>query len=260
MIKELEKIADEINSVYRGAPLLKPVRNLVTTTDIGSAYRIQEVNTKRWLGEGRKLTGRKIGLTSEAVQKQLGVDQPDYGMLFDNMLVKCGAEVPYHAVHQAKIEGEIAFVLGEDLADGEVTEEALIVAIDYALPSLEIVGSRIENWDITIFDTVADNASSGLYVLGDQGVELSGLDLVGCGMMLAENKETVSTGKGAACLGSPLVSARWLANKMIEVGRPLRAGDVIMSGALGPMVQVKPGALYELSIDGLGSVSVKFGQ
>lgn len=260
MTTDTQKLADMLCDVYDGAPPIEPLRQHVDTPEITSAYAIQEINTKRWLGVGRKLTGRKIGLTSKTVQKQLGVDQPDYGMLFDDMLVANGSEVPFDAVHQAKIEGEIAFILGNDLVAADPTEEHLVEAIRVAAPAIEIVGSRIRDWDITIFDTIADNASSGLFVLGDERVALANADLIGCEMTLRENGEVVSSGTGAACLGSPLIAALWLARKMLEVGRPLLAGDVIMSGALGPMVPAKPGATYELSVTGIGSAAVKFGR
>ena len=260
MSGDLEQIAGALNDVYLGAPPIAPVRERVGNADVDTAYAIQEVNTRRWLGEGRKLTGRKIGLTSVAVQQQLGVDQPDYGMLFDNMAVADGETVAFSAVCQARIEGEVAFVLGRDLTTPMPTMAALVAAIDHASPALEIVGSRIRNWDITIFDTIADNASSGMYVLGKTRAALTELDLPACQMTLTENGEVVSTGKGEACLGNPLNAALWLARKMVDAGRPLRAGDIVMSGALGPFVDVAPGAVYDLTVSGLGTVSVGFGE
>ncbi|PCI54340.1 MAG: 2-keto-4-pentenoate hydratase [Alphaproteobacteria bacterium] len=260
MMNDRKMAARALYDVYQGAPLITPLRTQFNCPDIETAYAIQEINTRLWLKEGRTLTGRKIGLTSKVVQEQLGVDQPDYGMLFDDMLVKNDREVAFDAVCQPKIEGEVAFILDKDITGLDLTEKNLAAAIDYAVPALEIVGSRIHDWDISIFDTVADNASSGLYVLGAARVPLTDIDLIGCEMTLQENGEVVSTGKGAACLGSPLIAALWLAKKMVEVGRPLKAGDVIMSGALGPMVIVKPGAEYYLSVSGLDTVSVKFGE
>mgnify|MGYP000433105778 CR=1 FL=1 len=259
-MSNIEKSADIINEVYLGAEPVSPLRMGFDEPDVDTAYAIQEVNTKRWLREGRKLTGRKIGLTSVAVQKQLGVDQPDYGMLFDDMEASNGEELPFGAVCQARIEGEVAFVLGRDLVDDVLTMNTLIEAIEYAAPAFEIVGSRVRDWDITIFDTIADNASSGKYVLGDARVPLTDIDLLACEMTLLENGKIVSTGNGAACLGNPLNAALWLAQKMVETGRPLERGDVIMSGALGPFVDVTPGGAYELNISGLGSVSTRFSQ
>lgn len=251
--------ADALHAVYSGAPPVTPLRERFAAPDVETAYAIQEVNTERWLAAGKRLTGRKIGLTSEAVQKQLGVDQPDYGMLFDDMAVDEGEEIPFGAVSQARIEGEVAFILGADLDREGLDRETLVAAIDSAAAALEIVGSRIENWNISLFDTIADNASSGKYALGAARRPLDGLDLIGCRMVLTENGETVSEGVGAACLGDPLNAALWLARKMVEAGRPLRAGDVVMSGALGPFAAVTPGAVYDLSIEGLGTARAAFG-
>lgn len=258
LMNDLQKAADAINEVYLGARPTAPLRTLFDDPSIETAYAIQEINTKRWLGEGRRLTGRKIGLTSPAVQQQLGVDQPDYGMLFDDMAALNGAEISFDAVCQARIEGEVAFILGRDLKGAAITMEALVEAIEFAAPAFEIVGSRIGGWDIKIFDTIADNASSGQYVLGDARVRLVDIDLVACEMTLEENGKVVSTGNGAACLGNPLNAALWLARKMAEAGRPLGEGDVIMSGALGPFVDVAPGAVYDLRISGLGDVRTRF--
>ncbi len=256
--RDIQKAADELNAVYLGAPLMAPLRTRFDEGDVETAYAIQDVNTRRWLSEGRKLTGRKVGLTSVAVQQQIGVYEPDYGMLFDNMAVSSGEEIAFDAVSQVRIEGEVAFVLGRDLSGDHLTIEALERAIDYATPAFEVVGSRIRDWDIKIFDTIADNASSGKYVLGDARVALSDVDLPACEMTLMENDVIVSTGDGAACLGNPLNAALWLAKKIVETGWPLRAGDVIMSGALGPFVDVRPGSIYELNISGLGTVRTRF--
>jgi 2-keto-4-pentenoate hydratase len=161
-------------------------------------------------------------------------------------------------VLQPKVEAEIAFVLERDLTDAEVTLADLISAVAYALPAVEIVGSRIANWNIKLLDTIADNASSGLFVLGTQPRRLDMLDLRMCGMAMERRGEPVSFGAGAACLGNPLNAALWLAQTMVEVGNPLKAGDIIMSGALGPMVGVAPGDVLETRINGLGTVRAAF--
>jgi 2-oxopent-4-enoate hydratase len=225
---------------------------------VTDAYAVQDQLTERWLAEGRRLTGRKIGLTSVAVQQQLGVGSPDFGMLFADMAVPDGAEVPYGAVLQPKAEAEVALVLGSDLRHDRHTVADLIRATAFALPAIEVVGSRIRDWDITLTDTVADNASSGMYVLGSRPVRLTDVDLRGCGMVLERRGDQVSTGTGAACLGHPLNAALWLADTMARVGRPLRAGDTLLTGALGPMVSVSPGDVLEARIDGLGDVRVAF--
>jgi 2-keto-4-pentenoate hydratase len=193
------------------------------------------------------------------VQRQLGVDQPDLGVLFDDMDVTGLAEVPSGRLLQPKAEAEVAFVLEKDLTQPQVTLADVISAVAYALPAIEIVGSRIAKWDIKLLDTVADNASAGLFVLGATPRKLDGLDLRLCGMVMESRGEAVSVGAGAACLGHPLNAALWLARTMAEVGRPLRAGDVIMSGALGPMVGVNPGDVIDARVNGLGSVRTAFG-
>ncbi|HEY9081273.1 2-keto-4-pentenoate hydratase [Magnetovibrio sp.] len=256
--ENIQKAADALYQAHKAKTPCDPIRDLLEDGDVDGAYAVQETNTRRWLAEGRKLVGRKIGLTSVAVQQQLGVDQPDYGMLFADMAIAEGEEMPLGALLQPKAEAEVAFVIGKDLTDEQMTLSDLISAVEYALPALEIVDSRVADWNIRILDTVADNASSGLYVLGAQPVKLDGLDLRTCGMVMSLYGEPVSTGVGAACLGHPLNAALWLAKTMARVGRPLSAGDQIMSGALGPMVTASPGDVLEARIEGLGSVRAAF--
>lgn len=257
-MSSIQAAADAINGVYLGGPPINPLREQFDAPDIDTAYAIQEINTGRWLGDGQKITGRKIGLTSAAVQAQLGVDQPDYGMLFDTMYVPSGEVISLADVCQPRIEGEIAFVLDRDLDPAFLSMQELIASISYAVAAFEVVGSRIRDWNISLFDTIADNASSGKYVLGHRRVALADFDPVGCEMTLEHQGEVVSRGSGAACLGNPLNAALWLVRKMDEAGRPLRAGDIIMSGALGPVVPVVPGGVYDLRISGLGSARAVF--
>jgi 2-keto-4-pentenoate hydratase len=226
--------------------------------DAAAAYAVQEANTQFWLAHGRRLVGRKIGLTAKAVQKQLGVDEPDYGMLYADMCMGDAEEIPRGAVLQPKVEGEVAFVLQQSLPNQDATGADLIRATAYCLPAIEIVGSRIANWDIKLVDTIADNASSGLFVLGTRPVPLRELDLHGCAMIMTKNGDKASSGTGAACMGNPLNAAVWLARTMARAGRPLQAGDVVMSGALGPMAGVAPGDAVTVEISGLGSVRTIF--
>ena len=202
--------------------------------------------------------GRKIGLTSLAVQAQLGVDQPDFGMLFADMAVGDGEPVALGRLIQPKVEAEVALVIGRDLTHERHTYADLIRATEYVLPAIEIVDSRIENWNIRFVDTVADNASSGLFVLGGQPRRLQDVDLTACAMEMRRGEEVVSRGNGRACLGSPLNAAVWLADVMVRCGRPLLAGDIVLTGALGPMVSVRPGERFDVSVEGLGSVTALF--
>lgn len=256
--RTMDEAARRLRKASESGTTCPPLRDYLDPDDATGAYAVQEANTQYWLDAGRRLVGRKIGLTAKAVQKQLGVDQPDYGMLFADMAYADAEEVPMSRLIQPRIEGEIAFVMGRDLEMEAVTIADLIGAVDYALPAFEIVDSRIADWKITFADTVADNASSGLFVLGTRPRKISDLDLRSCGMVLERDGEAVSMGAGAACLGNPLTATLWLARKMAEVGRPLKAGDIVLSGALGPMVPVAAGAAYELTIAGLGSVRTCF--
>lgn len=254
----LEHLAARLRDAERDAAPIAPLRDELAAGGIDAAYAVQEINTRHHEARGRRLVGRKIGLTSKAVQQQLGVDAPDFGMLFADMEVSAAEPVDTRRVLQPKAEAEVAFVLERDLPAADTTPAELMAAVAYALPALEIVGSRIRDWDIRLLDTVADNASSGLYMLGTEPRRLDGLDLRLCGMVMSRRGENVSLGAGAACLGHPLHAALWLARKMAAVGRPLRAGDVVMSGALGPMVPVRPGDVIETEIGGLGRLRTVF--
>ncbi len=256
--QKIQSAANLLWDAWETGQPVSPVRDIIGETDLEVAYAVQEINTQRWLEQGKRLTGRKIGLTSKAVQNQLGVNQPDYGMLFSDMDIPDGEEIPWKLCHQPKVEAEVAFVIGKDLDNCDLTTTDVIRSIEYALPALEIVGSRVSDWNIRITDTIADNASSGLYVLGQTPVKLEALDPRLCGMVMFNRGEPVSVGAGAACLGSPVNATLWLARVMAKADRPLKAGDVVLSGALGPMVGVKPGEVYETRIQGLGSVRAAF--
>eukprot|EP00919_Chromeraceae_sp_WS-2016_P048896 GHVR01115624.1.p1 GENE.GHVR01115624.1~~GHVR01115624.1.p1 ORF type:complete len:267 (-),score=12.99 GHVR01115624.1:316-1116(-) len=257
--KAIKEAADRLFKAHLENCSCSPVRDLIGL-DLGSAYQVQSINTKRWVDAGRRITGRKIGLTSKAVQLQLGVDQPDFGVLFADMEYNDGDEIPLDKTQQPKAEAEIAFVLSRDIDQPDVTQSELIRCIDYVAPAIEIVGSRIKNWDIKISDTIADNASSGTFVLGGPVKKIHGLDLAGMQMVMNCNGQPVSFGAGIACLGNPLNAAVWLARKCAELGAPLVAGDVILSGALGPMVPMAAGDLFEAKISGLGNVRIGISQ
>lgn len=237
---------------------IAPLRDRLQTASPEAAYAIQEANTQHWLAQGRRLVGRKIGLTSLAVQAQLGVDQPDCGMLFDDMSVGDGATIAAGRLIQPKAEAEVALVLGRDLSHERHTYADLIRATEYCLPAIEVVDSRIEDWNIRFVDTVADNASSGLFVLGSRPVLLRDIDLTDCAMEMQCDGVSVSRGNGRACLGNPLNAALWLADTMVRCGRPLQAGDIVLTGALGPMAVARSGQHFSVHIAGLGHVSVHF--
>ena len=258
MSPNIVKAADMLRLAASSGQPCSPIRALFDVEDLASAYAVQEMNTQRAVDDGRRVVGRKIGLTAKTVQKQLGVDQPDYGMLFVDMEVADGEVVALGRVLQPKAEAEVALVLERDLTIEQPTIADVVRATAYALPAIEIVGSRIAGWDINILDTIADNASSGGFVLGTSPRRLTDIDLRLCGMAMFSRGEPVSVGAGIACLGNPLVAAQWLARTMVRVGRPLLAGDVVLTGALGPMVAAQPGDVLEARIEGLGRVSVAF--
>jgi 2-keto-4-pentenoate hydratase len=242
-----------------------PVRDLIGTDDLPAAYAVQRGLVEARLAGGVRVVGRKIGATSEAVQRQLGVDQPDFGYLLSDMDVSDvaagGDPVSMRTLVQPRVEGEVAFVLAHDLApagEDEITLELVRGAVEVALPALEIVDSRIADWDIGFTDTVADNASSGLFVVGRDGRSLLDLEPREVSMSLTINGEERSSGTGAACLGDPLEALRWLAVQAHRFGDPLRAGHLVLSGALGPFVPFAPGDRVEATISGFTPLAATF--
>ncbi|WP_433346119.1 2-keto-4-pentenoate hydratase [Microtetraspora malaysiensis] len=252
--------AARISEALRAGRPVAPVRDLLGDRDIAAAYAVQQELTRRRLAAGATVVGRKIGLTSPAVQRQLGVDQPDFGALFDDMDVSALAEVPSSRLLQPKAEAEIAFVLKDDLVDGDLDEAGVRAAVAYAVAAIEIVDSRVADWDITITDTVADNASSGLFVLGTRRLTLDEFEPREVTMRLFAGDDLVSEGDGAACLGDPLTALAWLARTAREFGEPLHAGQVVLSGALGPMVPAPPGTRIRAEIGPLGEVAATFSE
>ena len=253
-----ETLARRLRDAYTAGPIA-PLRDGLDPADAASAYAVQAINTRFWIGQGRRQIGSKIGLTAPAVQKQLGVDRPDFGIIFDGMLVPDGSSLPPRRLLQPKVEAEVALVLARDLDNPRATLHDVIAAAAYVVPAIEIVDSRIADWAITFADTVADNASSAGLVLGCEPRLLSQLDLRTCGMMLEVNGAVASVGVGAACLGHPLNAAAWLARTMAGNGEPLRGGDVVLTGALGPMVPIEPGMTVRATIGGLGTCGFRHG-
>ncbi|CAH2785583.1 MAG: 2-keto-4-pentenoate hydratase (EC [uncultured Paraburkholderia sp.] len=254
-------IAQRLWQAAQSGVACAPVRDAIAQLGgdpLRAAYEVQRVNTERRLTSGERLVGCKVGLTSRAVQAQLGVDQPDFGMLFDTMAVADGEEIAMSRTQQPKVEAEIALVLERDLPHERHTLADLLRATAFALPAIEVVGSRIARWDIRLADTIADNASSGLFVLGNRPVKLDAFDAIHCAMVMERRGEQVSIGAGSACLGNPLRAALWLADTMVRMDAPLAAGDIVLTGALGPMVAASAGDVFTASIEGLGTVSASF--
>jgi 2-keto-4-pentenoate hydratase len=256
-----EQIANEARELYRAEKeksALRPFTEKYPKIDIGDAYRIQLSLIDLKKTDGAKVVGKKIGLTSKAMQKMLNVDQPDYGHILDGMVLQDGTSFRVSELIQPKIEPEIAFILDRDLTGPGVTPMQVMAATRFVVPALEIIDSRIEGWKIKLCDTIADNASSARVVLGSSPRRVDERDLKLMGMILEKNGDIVQTGAGGAVLGHPAVAVAWLANAVGQFGVSLSAGDIIMPGALCGAADVSAGDLLQATFDGLGSVSVRF--
>lgn len=256
----LFKAAEQIRTAYEQQKACKPVRDLFGSVDVEAAYTAQDLNDKHWQHNGRRLVGRKIALTNKIVQQQFGVPQPCYGSLYADMLIADGLKINRKATTQQRLEMEVAIVLAEDLTGPVNSIVDIINACAYALPAFEIVDSRIINWDINACDFITDNTSASLVVLGTKPVALSDFDIARCRAITRTQHETVSEGSGNACLGNPLNALRWLADELVRAGKPLRAGEVVITGALGPVIPINSPASFEAEIEGLGKVSTTFAQ
>ncbi|BCL73730.1 2-keto-4-pentenoate hydratase (plasmid) [Vibrio nigripulchritudo] len=259
---EQHQIIECSDEIYRAMRELKPIAPLTerfSDMSIEDAYNISKNLLDKRLSSGEKLIGKKIGVTSKAVQNMLNVYQPDFGFLTDKMAFSQGEDVPItDSLIQPKAEGEIAFVLKRDLRGPGVTVADVIAATEFVMPCFEVVDSRIKDWKIKIEDTIADNASCGAFLLGGQAVDPKRVDLATCGMVIEKNGKVISTGAGAAALGSPANCVAWLANTLGELGMSLKAGEVILSGALVPLEPVSAGDFMQVKIGGVGCASVRF--
>ena len=257
--EQIIQCGDELFDAMRNRQTLRPFTERFEDFTIDDAYHVSLRMVERRVQSGERIIGKKIGVTSKAVQNMLNVYQPDFGYLTDSMAYSEGEEMPISKLLiQPKAEGEIAFILKKDLMGPGVTNADVLAATDCVIPCFEVVDSRIENWEIKIQDTVADNASCGLFILGDKAISPRKIDLTTCGMVVDKNGSVISTGAGAAALGSPVNCVTWLANTLGKFGIPLKAGEVILSGSLVPLEPVKAGDHMRVSIGGMGSASVRF--
>jgi 2-oxopent-4-enoate/cis-2-oxohex-4-enoate hydratase len=254
----ITQLGDELYQALLARETLEPLTARHPGITVDAAYRIQQRMIARRVAAGERVVGKKIGVTSKAVMNLLGVFQPDFGHLLDGMIRNDGEAIAIDTLIQPKAEGEIAFVLKKDLLGPGITNADVLAATECVMPCFEIVDSRIRDWKIAIEDTVADNASCGVFVLGDQAVDPRRVDLSLCGMVLERNGEVIATGAGAAALGSPVNALAWLANTLGRLGIPLKAGEVILSGALAAMFPAQAGDSFRVTLGGIGSCSVRF--
>lgn len=254
----IRRLGDELHAALVERRTLAPLTEREPDLTIEEAYRVQERMVSHRLAAGERIVGKKVGATSRAVQEMLNVNQPDFGYLLSGMVYAEGDAIPMARLIQPYAEGEIAFLLKHDLPEAGVRPADVLRATEYVLPCFEVVDSRIRDWKLKIQDTVADNASCGVFVLGDRAVSPLAVDLETCGLVLEKNGEVVATGAGAAVQGSPLNAVAWLANTLGALGTPLRAGELVLSGSLAALIPVQRGDALRLSIGGLGNASVRF--
>lgn len=255
----VSRLADELFSALRSGRSVAPLTERFPHINIENAYCISDRFLARRLNDGETLIGRKIGFTSARLQQQLGVSEPSHGYLTNRMRHESGEEIPISgSLIQPRIEGEIAFILKQDLCGPHVTAEQVIEATEAVVPCFEIVDSRVRDWRIKAQDSIADNASCGLVVVGEPVAGVQGLDLIDCRVMIQKNDQPAEFGSGAQALGSPAGCVAWLANRLGQAGGRLRAGELIISGALVPAAPVSAGDSFRLAIEGLGGVDVRF--
>ncbi len=254
MVEDLSKLLFEAE---KNKIPMEQISSLDPSLTIEDAYRIQMINVVKKISNGEIISGKKIGLTSLAMQKMLGVSQPDYGHLFKSMDISDN-KIKTDSLLQPKIEAEIAFILKNDLIGPNVTARDVLDATDYVVAAFEIVDSRIKDWKINIIDTVSDNASSGCYCLGSKKLKVSEIFLPEIEMSLYKNGEFVNKGKGADVLGDPAYCVSWLANKLYEFGVTLNKGEVILSGALSAAPPAKKGDVFEAKFSHFGNIQAEF--
>lgn len=255
--EERVRLADDLAHAYETRiPITPPSQ--VTALSVEDAYAVQSLQIARRVSAGARVRGHKVGLTSRAMQQMFGVDQPDYGHLLDTMFLPPGEGAAMSRFLQVRAEPEIAFVLGRDLQGPGVTLADALRAVDFAVAALELIDSRVRDWQITLVDTIADNASSAAVVLGSRPIRMGQIDLRLAGCNLYRNGSLVATGAGGAVLGDPVTALVWLANSLGRLGVTLEAGEVVLPGSCTPAVPVSAGDTVRAEFAGLGAVSVSF--
>lgn len=253
-----EQAAARLRRVWQGGDYCPPPRDLIGCNDLDAAYAVQALNTAWWQSRGRRPIGRKIGATSQAIQDLMGVDYPSTGVLFEDMQVTSGQGIAMSDLQQPFVEAEVAFILARNLGPDDTRLDDLADAVAHAAAAIEVIGSRIRDWDIGISDSICDNTSSSMFVLAGALKPLDDFDPYGCAMTMHKAGEQVSSGDASVCLGGPLYALQWLALEAAKRGQPLRAGEIILTGAMGPIVKVAAGDVIDVSIEGLGAVQARF--
>ncbi|GAA2055170.1 2-keto-4-pentenoate hydratase [Williamsia deligens] len=252
------RIADDLARAEESATAIDPPTSAHPDLDVVDAYEIQLINIRRRLDAGARIAGHKVGLASEAMQQMMGVDEPDYGHLLDTMQYHQGTPIDASAFCFPRVEVEVGFLLGEDLPGANCTNGDVVDAVEWVVPSIELIDSRIRDWRITLCDTIADNASSLGWVLGDERVGIEDIDVGDIDAVLHRNGEVVAKGNSSAVLGNPLTAVAWLARKVDSFGVRLKAGDVILPGTATRAIDIRPGDDFHAEFTGLGSVSLQF--
>lgn len=252
------RIADDLERAERSAVSIDPPTASHPELDVVDAYEIQLVNIRRRLDAGARIAGHKVGLASEAMQQMMGVDEPDYGHLLDTMRYGEHTPIDASAFCFPRVEVEVGFILGEDLPGAGCTVDDVIAAVEWVVPSIELIDSRIRDWKITLCDTIADNASSLGWVLGEQRVRIDEIDVGDIDAVLYRNDEVVAKGNSSAVLGNPLTAVSWLADKVESFGVRLKAGDVILPGTATRAIDIRAGDRFRAEFDGLGTVALEF--
>ena len=258
LVARLAAHAQSLRNAIASGKAIAPLTDDDPDLTVADAYAIQLANVEQVLTDGHRVLGHKVGLTSRAMQEMLGVDEPDFGVLTDDMIVDDGASVDLATLIQPRVEAEIGLVLAHDLAGPGVTTAEALYAVGFAVPALEIIDSRIADWRIRLADTIADNGSSARFVLGSQQSAVNGIDLRLVGMAISRNGTIIDSGAGAAVLGHPARCVAWLANKLAEFDTGLRAGQIVMPGALHRAVDIAPGDVFLAEYSQLGAVRVRF--
>ncbi len=256
--KQLDRLSQELIEAGRTCTPVDNLTDRFPEISIPEAYVIQLRMVQTKVNNGEVIVGKKIGLCSKAMQELLGVNEPDYGHILNTMVVPQDQPILMTRLIQPRIEGEVCFVLKDDLRGPGITSAMVLTATAGIMPALEVIDSRFKGWKIKIQDTIADNASSALVVLGSQMTSVANLDFRLVGMVLEKNGETIATGAGAAVLGNPAQAVAWLANKLNEYGITLRKGEFIMSGSLTSAMDIEAGSCFRATFDRLGSVSAHF--